>query len=520
MIVTAALLLDQLSVGLYRDLWACLLELVKNGLVASMPNGKWDPTRGDIEIFLRAHPLGGKDPSLITLDHGRGLTPVDMERYCGAVGRRLGDTTDTHAGAAQKGIGRLAAMALNRLCRPGSGSYEERAQNGFFVLTRTSPSGPVTMLALTPAKVESFPGERLLPNIRTVVDPGARELGFLKGTTGTFTAVVVPNPAFESADEIRDGLRWMLPRKPGQAFRISVDGQSLSAPPMFDKRTDSFGDFELYLDLLKNQPKGTPGGIWLCDAETGFRVGPLVQLLSLKGGSKADVYPLQRTDALVGDLFVPTMLRHQNSGRDGIHPDFCNRTNQLWKKLGMYLATQAAPVCKEVIGETDTFTNRGAKILSDLVEALETAFGKVEGGPFDVPGDGRPKPPRPEPGPGGQEKPPRPDSPDGGGESKPHKPRTRGSCVRIGDKEYVLLKGMSLSPRILAMVDPSSRAGGRQIIHVNTDGYSSMPGTQERRRERVMVEVFHAVAGQHYPDDPRAQSEMVGELCERMLAKK
>ncbi len=54
MAITAYLILQALAKDLYEDFGQCLMELIRNGLCASMdnPDKKWEPHRAKIEVSL------------------------------------------------------------------------------------------------------------------------------------------------------------------------------------------------------------------------------------------------------------------------------------------------------------------------------------------------------------------------------------------------------------------------------------------------------------------------------------
>src|SRR3989338_4473412 len=80
--ITAYHLLESLSVDLYQDASACIWELCRNGLIASMPGKDWLPGVGDIEIsLLDDHPLGQNGKTLVILDHGSGFTQPKWDRF-------------------------------------------------------------------------------------------------------------------------------------------------------------------------------------------------------------------------------------------------------------------------------------------------------------------------------------------------------------------------------------------------------------------------------------------------------
>src|SRR6185437_7950895 len=147
LVVTAIHLVRNLATGLYESVGQRLMELIRNGVVACQrdPN-VWEPKLAKIQILLvKNHPLGKGEPVLIVLDNGCGLDEVRLKRYFTDLGVPLNQLKTqrggTHFGASQKGMGRLAGLALNEKCH--SRDEQEAVKNGYYLFTRTERSGPV-----------------------------------------------------------------------------------------------------------------------------------------------------------------------------------------------------------------------------------------------------------------------------------------------------------------------------------------------------------------------------------------
>jgi len=131
-----------LSRDLYEDADAALWELIKNALCACMPRRDvWDPRPTHVELTLtRHHPLCD-GLALLCMDNGRGFTDEDNKRFSRIAGS--GDAGVRHGGASQKQLGRLAYFVLNQRFAM------DDPDAGFYILTRTSSSGDVTVMHAT-----------------------------------------------------------------------------------------------------------------------------------------------------------------------------------------------------------------------------------------------------------------------------------------------------------------------------------------------------------------------------------
>jgi hypothetical protein len=488
---TAQHLLGNLATDLYQDPADCLQEIVRNGMCACMPNGKWAPSRGNVEISLVDHPLGPRSKTLVILDHGSGFTDPAIELYC-TVGRAVGDKDVRHAGAADKRIGRFAAFALNGRCMD-----DQDITTGFYILTRTSPDGPVTMVSMIPEKIELNDGELVVKTI----SPTATELGPQKGIKGSFTAIVVPHSVFGTYEEIRKALLWRLPRKKDKMYhRLMVGDRQMMPPPLADKVVvlqDGGGRIEAYVDRVEDD--ASDGGIWFTDADTGIRVASARVL-----GHQRLPHPLWRPD-LTGDIFVPGLLANQDTSRSGLSSRYL--ASAAWQRAAAFLYANVVPQIKPLMGDDDVFgRDASSRALLNLVQQCESVWGKAEGSKGGgILFEDLAKPKRVASG-GGS-------SGHGkgghGSHANPHSPgngKPRALPVRIGDRTFVLDR-RRMDPHVFAEVDIGIKD---DVIHINDGKYEGMPTTMAARNEHILLMILQAAAEVAHPDDVPAMRRFVG----------
>lgn len=486
MVTGLNMFMDTMSKALYRDRIACLWELIRNALCACMPSeDQWNPSSTYVELWLtRDHPLAPKSWATVCLDKGSGFTEPKIKKFCN-LGGDDPEPMGTHSGAAQKQIGRLAYFALNRRI-----TVERKPDSGFFILTRTSSSGPVSLIEITPYKLR-FGGiiPRQLP-------PDASELWKFKNIKGSFTAIVIPNSVIENSNEIREALQWYLPRRKNKAVKILVDGKPLEAPPLASQ-TVSHDGIEAYLEKVGTPIMGKTG-LWLTDAETGLRCAFCPDM----GGYVPD--PLARSD-LDGDIFIPGLLKQQHPSRIGLNPNFLK--SPTWKKeIFLVLYRKVAPFAKELIGNAlyiDASEPNGRR-LKDFSDMFETAWGlpSIKGSDLtrDTSGPIRRRPPRinrpvgpggGNPPPSGNTRPPNGGSGDGEGDGT----RTRGLAWRIGDREYYVQNMPSAAVLVYAEVSESG-----EMITINPD-YTFQGLSRLIMDEHCLQHVLNAVARHILPHD-------------------
>src|SRR4029077_7812051 len=117
---------------------------------------------------------------------------------------------------------------------------------GFFVLTRTTAEGSVKKLSMVPKLMEEQSGALVVESIGSNSD----ELGQLKGIKGTFTAIITPYSIFETYEQIREAVKWHLPRKEDLMYRLEIGGKRAWAPPLVDKINvaEENGKIEAHID--------------------------------------------------------------------------------------------------------------------------------------------------------------------------------------------------------------------------------------------------------------------------------
>jgi hypothetical protein len=480
--ITAQLLLSILAGELYGSHDYSLWEIVRNAVCACMPrDNRWVEGVGDVEIFLREHPLAPSKKALIILDHGRGFTPGGFERFF-TLGASMADVlnnpTGMHGGASQKRIGRFAALALNERC-----FKDKDGSTGFVVLTRRDARGEVCKIPVIPTDVEK--SQRIAPQM---IPADSSSMGFLAGIKGSFTAIVIAHPVFGSYAEIRDALLWRVPRRKDQMFKLAVGGDLLKPPALASEHcsTSSDGTIELFIERA-----GTDrGGIWFTDSGTGLRVACGRDM----GAVATHVpYPFYSPD-LAGDIFVPGILAKQGTSRTGLSPAFMRSSE--WQRVTRYLATQAEPV-RGLLGEGEPKPSSPARAaMQGLAEICNRAFGPPDAlpdGVIEVESDPTGTKRRTSPGTDVVRPPITRNIVPDDGQSKAGRVKRVDQCIRVGDKTYRVVPNQS-DPRTLVRVE----AG---VIYLN-DAYEVMPTTRDRREEHVWQAVLMGVAHSETPDAP------------------
>lgn len=482
-VVTAQLLLDILSSALYASHDYSLWEVVRNGVCACMPNPKrWIAGAGDVEIFIKDHPLAPNAPCLIVLDHGRGFTEDGFKRFF-TLGASMEDMLQNpggmHGGASQKRIGRFAALALNLRCfRDKDGS------SGFFVLTRNTVKGNVCLIPLIPNEYEKHQGVKPVE-----ISPDDDRMGFLKGIHGTFTAIVVANSVFTTYAEVREALQWRIPRRKNQMFKLKVQGEALTPPALASKFCDVSpdGTIEMYLDRAKEGD--SEPGVWFCDQETGLRVACAREM------SASHVpYPFYSPD-LVGDIFVPGLLGKQGTSRSTLAPAFLR--TQAWVRVTRYLITQAERV-RGLLGEGEPKPRSPARAaISELAELCNRVFGppdKLQGGGEVIDLTNPPVVTRPEPkiDPVDVTTTPTPKGKRRGGGGGTRDRKKPEQAIRIGEKTYRIMNVATEDRRVLVRVSGD-------VIYYNTS-YDLLPALHAARLEHIWQAVLMAVAHSEKPD--------------------
>ena len=481
--MSAQFVADMLGADLYRDTGACLWELVRNGACACMPDSrKWSPEKVRVEVSLDdRHPLAAVPgtKTLVVVDHGCGFTKPNLEAFF-MIGPE-GDGTN-HRGAAQKRIGKFAAFALNRAVA------ERNYGSGFYILSRTSSTGDVLFLEVTPDSVsKNQTSSRYL-------SADSAELGGYRNVQGSFTALVVPNVVFETTEQVRNALRWYLPRKQNHAISVTVGRQKLAAPELCTT-TGWFGEIEAFLGRRKAQDG--EGGIWLADAVTSLRCAHAPAM-----GVHLP-YPLGRPD-LEGDIFIPGLLENQGTDRSGLRPQFLR--SKAWKeRIFPVLQLKVAPLATQLLGEDDVFqdTSLHDRAIREIAELFNDRWGKDS-----VPPPHGSRPHRPPSGSGARPSGPGPDD----GTEKSDRPR--GILISIGGTTYRVRKALNLDPFIYAELNDRTAE-----IFVN-EKYRALPNTNQAMREHVTMQFLGIVACSALRWDTKEAQKRQAELRAELLTPK
>ena len=489
------LLSGTLSDKMYSDKGACLAEPVRNGWCACMPDpSNWDATNAYVEVWLvYNHPLAPKKYTLVIMDRGSGFTEPRIKEFC-EMGRK---STGKHGGASQNGIGRFALFALNQ--RAVDKVYDE----GFTILTRTSSRGPVTMAEITSNKI--FRNEV----VGRAIGPDASELWRYKDIEGSFTVIVVPNSVFSDENEIREALKWRIPRVPGA--KLYVNGKLMEPPPLGNIKIAA-GPIVAHL----SKPKVTTfdDGIWLTDLHSGLRCAPAFKL-----GNYVP-YPLGRHD-VHGDIMIPDLLNHQDTTRSTLSDRFLR--SKAWSNIFDILSLKVVPEAQKMLGEDDVINNSDPshRMLYEFADLFRAAWGSstIQGGdilttpPTRPPRTTRiPRPPTPPgtPGPSGPPTPPGTPGPAGNG-------RPRAIGIKIGQDEFYFQIYPSADKLVYAEVGMKGRA-----ICINPN-YSLAPNNKHAEREHKLSRVFDAVARWRLPNttaDAHRLATQLREELENAIAKK
>lgn len=420
-------------------------ELVRNGLTSGMDHDarEWETARAaTVDIwFETGHPLCPTGTICLIKDNGRGFTPEDIARYCdpgGNKGARYG-------GASHKQIGRFAGYKLNNKAGP------ENPDEGFYVLTRTTPTGPITVAHIFP---------RLHDQGKTAetwkiqdTDPllGSR----FNGIRGSFSIIGIPN-VIADITELRRDLAPYLPRKINQALHISIQGLPLEPLPLPKKMLPLPEDGgEIHADLKDGRRILEEGGLWLCDARSGLPVAHLPHVSGVPD-------PISRLD-LTGCVYWPNLLGNQDTSRRGLKTGYL-RSKDGKKLLEILGLARVADWCNLILGNRNVLNGDVGDIVTRFGNLALTVFGapKSTGGGEAISPKPPTRPPSHHPGPT------HPDSSgESGGrdsESGASKPLRRSNTMVIGGKEYALISLPIPDGHRFAEVHP-----GRKIIQLNPE---------------------------------------------------
>ncbi|MBP9864175.1 hypothetical protein KBC54_01845 [Patescibacteria group bacterium] len=480
-----------LATDLYQDIGACLYEILRNGWTACMPSNRWTPSSVHVEISLiDHHPLCPTGRSLVIMDHGQGFTDENVRRFC-MIGEEDQDALSArHHGASQKRTGKFAAFGMNDAIQKN-----RNYASGFYIMSRTSETGRVMKVHITPSNVASG---QAMP---VFINPDASELGEYARYKGKFTIILIQETSFAHLDEIRDALRWYLPRKQDRAIKVLVGGKPLIAPKLSPHSKLEEG-IEAYLERV-HLKDSSGGGIRLVDAETGLMCANASKL-----GSYLP-YPLARPD-LIGDIFIPGLLQHQTTDRSGIKQSHLR--SKFWReKVDPALQLRIAPFALQLLGEEAVFQaeDRFDRTIRSLAKLFETHWGE----PDQITNHRPPRPPgqRPPSGPSTGSRPPNggPKDPDETEEVKHH-----GIRIKVDGKTYLLRKMVSMDPYERAQLQETT-----QTIFLNPN-YRAFPGSDGALMEHEMIKVLEAIACNAFRFDTRQAGIYASKLMAGLREKK
>ncbi|MDF1497714.1 MAG: hypothetical protein P1P90_06735 [Patescibacteria group bacterium] len=428
---SAYLLIRQLASELYtRD--QCLKEMFRNCVYGCMPRGEYKPDLVRVEITLVPnHPLSPGRPALLILDYGRGFTDADFKNF-GHLGPTGQHGTEYLYGGSQKCIGRLGGLNLVRAIHE-----DEDIHSGYYVITRTSAKGRVKFLHYTPYGVET--------NTLSIeeLNPDSSELGQYRNIKGSFSLIVIPDTVYKSAEEVRSDLIWHLPRTKDMLMSVKVNGEPIQPPPL-EKNFKQAGKIKAYLGRAKVGDNDY--GIWLVDADTGFRCAFAQHLTDHQLP-----YPLRSRD-LKGEIIIPGLLNKQNANRGSLSPKFLRSAE--WRKIRDTLLLHFCEFAQDLLGDDDVFNpnDPSEAMMMDIADMFDAAFGvpEIEGG--DLPGvvAGDRKLPPDEPKKKGDKRPTK--RLRAGHRKHPSEGKVRGRAITIDGETYILRKSPNMGPMKFAEV--------------------------------------------------------------------
>ena len=477
---------QQLALDLYKDHSACMWELCRNGWVACMPDeNKWEPKRAHVEIQLLSRHVFSPDAKvLFIMDKGSGITDEKKEKF--QVYGKDDQRTAEFAGASQKRLGRFSAFALIDTDRNRPDLHT------FYVLTRTADHGPVKRIRVN--------GSEITTNGSPVVEipPDAPELGPYRGIKGSFTIVAIPNPVYTTHAEIAEDLRWRLPRSMDRQVTTLIGGERLTPPPLAQQKVTT-KDGKAFIEKCEEDEPDS--GMWLTDLVTGFRCAKVSNIREM-------FYVLQDS-GLRGDIFIPDLLKNQDTSRSGLSDSFLRSIE--WDNHKRQIGTRIVPIAKQLLGQdrTNPFsTTTVAEDFESIVDVCEEIWGAVEyidGGPLDLrvpPGSKPPGPPRPPPkqpggggGGGGGSHPPK-----GPGCGEIQKGHRKSVILPIDGRRYKMSITPNMPPTLYARVVPCIGIPDVDSQLEINSSYQGYPSSKGAKREHVIASIFLAVACEREKD--------------------
>lgn len=322
MTLQASVFVSILSKDMYT-LESAIWELIKNGWDAGQLKKNYLPdhkTKVEVMIKNDFKPLS-KGRALLVIDNGIGMTAEALDSFR-KLGRTVEEMQKTKGVIDMKGIGRLAAFAL----------IDDKNQP-FYVFSSVAADAPLTVLTVRPdGKIE----------LESNVSRKDNRLVGIK-ITDSFTMVVVPGLSKRlKKEKLLDELQWLIPRRQSEAgsgFELLVDGQVVYAPPLEEAMTINYEEIEGYFDIDMSK---TPQGLRICDATTNTVVAMAAKLPHRK--IPAPLSELQ----LIGDLFIPDLIKHQSTDRQTLSPDFLE--SKEWMDLTAILYKYFSPLLKDFLG--------------------------------------------------------------------------------------------------------------------------------------------------------------------------
>jgi hypothetical protein len=212
---------------------------------------------------------------------------------------------------------------------------------------------------------------------------------------------------------------------------------------------------------------------------------------------------------LVGDIFAPGLLRHQNTARSTLAKEYTRKVNKEWQALMMFLIRQVAPAAKQLI-ERDSIRGNAAETLDELVELFNDHFGEPDDKP-QVIDYFRPTTNTGSKSPGGGSK-----KDDDTNDDEKRERYRRHVAIKVRDEVYYLYRGHTLHPHIFAQVSPSNP----KMIFVNVrGGYKALPDQKAARREHCLMQVLMAIGKSKYDTDSQKAIIFANEIRSEFIEK-
>jgi len=145
---------------------------------------------------------------------------------------------------------------------------------------------------------------------------------------------------------------------------VFYNGTLIEPPPL---ATELVIEHSGIYGFFKRDTRKHARGMRLCDANNNIQVALAVQTRDI-------VYPLARLE-IFGDLFIPGLIKHQNSSREGLSPEFLR--SEEWWRIQRILFEHFSPKLCELLGDDgvvrDVAINRAAR---DAIAGFNRVWGK------------------------------------------------------------------------------------------------------------------------------------------------